>query len=102
MKPHCNGIIDLTIILSIIQLSVEILYKVPRLFSIAGPSNQSWIGLGDTEKRAPQYIVKVFITIIDIITILHVNHKTCYIDFILLFSFHKMLLNYRQWMYRNM
>ena len=33
------------------------------------------VGLGDTEKRAPQYIVKLFITIIDIITILHANHK---------------------------
>ena len=33
------------------------------------------LGLGDTEKRAPRYIVKVIITIIDIITILHVNHK---------------------------
>ena len=33
------------------------------------------LGLGDTEKRAPRYIVKVFITIINIITILHVNHK---------------------------
>jgi len=33
------------------------------------------VGLGDTEKRAPRYIMKVFITRIDIITILHVNHK---------------------------
>ena len=34
------------------------------------------LGLGDTEKEAPRYIVKVFITIIDIITILT---KTCYL-----------------------
>ena len=33
------------------------------------------LGLGDTEKRAPRYIVKVFITVIDIIMILHVSQK---------------------------
>ena len=38
------------------------------------------IGLDDTEKKASRYIVKVFIMVIEIITILYVNHKINFIE----------------------
>jgi len=58
------------------------------------------IGLGDTEKSAPQYIMEVFITIIDIITIL-CTHQKCNVIFmcitllcpVLLYPSHKHSLN---------